>query len=144
MCVSRRKYWALFHVLVLRRDVSSPLPTLTYTHNPLPTLDPRCGRNRSMVSRSTSLSLSHSLVRSFVRSVYLFEDDSDVLYSGRKRLPPRGRSACLPLFSTGFWPRLYLVDISSVSRRSRSKLIIAPVRAARSEGISRSRAPIPI
>lgn len=91
-----------------------------------------------------AIDLSHSLVRSFVRSVYLFEDDSDVLYSGRKRLPPRGRSACLPLFSTGFWPRLYLVDISSVSRRSRSKLIIAPVRAARSEGISRSRAPIPI
>lgn len=58
---------------------------------------------------------------------------------GTRRLPPRG----LPLFSTGFWPQLYLVDISSVSRRSRSKLMIAPIRSAlasEEEGISRARA----
>ena len=42
----------------------------------------------------------------------------------------------LPLFSTGSWPRLYLVDISSVSRRSRLKLIIAPGRGGRSKRTS--------
>lgn len=53
---------------------------------------------------------------------------------GTRVLPPCG----LPLFFTGFWLRLYLVDISSVSRRRRSKLIIAPVRNTSEQGISRS------
>jgi len=110
---------AIFNKSILSLDVA----TLAST---------RARSRRGIVFRDRPPSVSLSLILSFM---YLLKDETAMSYIYDAWLPP----CSLPLFSISFWSWLYLVDIS---HRSRSKLIIAPVRSANKKSRDRARSKI--